>query len=57
MIVLVSFFSSSRISFLSFLSAGRNASKANLLVGSQDRVRAVIQAAGPGREVTSIPAS
>ena len=27
------------------------------LVGSPDRVRAVIQAAGPGREVTSIPAS
>ena len=36
---------------------GRNASKQNLLVDSPDMVRAVIHAAGPGREVTWIPAS
>ena len=54
---LVSFTSSSRISLRSFLSIGRKASKANLLVGRPDKVRAVIHAAGPGREVTSIPAS
>ena len=41
----------------SLFSAGRNASKQNLLVGSPDMVRAVIQAAGPGSEVTGIPAS
>ena len=38
-------------------SEGRNASKQNLLVDSADMVRAVIHAAGPGREVTWIPAS
>ena len=58
--VLVSFLSSSRIlarSFLSPFSEGRKASKQNLLVESPDMVRAVIHAAGPGREVTWIPAS
>ena len=41
----------------SFLSLGKNASNANLLVGSPDMVSAVIHAAGPGRDVTSIPSS
>lgn len=45
------------IQALSFLSEGRKASKAKRLVGSPDKVNAVIQAAAPGRDVTSIPAS
>lgn len=60
MMVRVSRFSSSRIlarSFLSPFSDGKNASKQNLRVDSPDMVRAVMQAAGPGRELTSIPAS
>ena len=57
MIVRVSLTSSSRTSLRSFLSIGRNASKANRLVGSPDNVSAVMHAAGPGRDVTSIPAS
>ena len=56
-IVLVSVFNSSRIAAFSFLSLGKNASKAKRLVESPDSVRAVIQAAAPGSEVTSIPAS
>ncbi len=39
------------------LGVGRNASNANRLVDNPDNVRAVIHAAGPGRDVTSIPAS
>ena len=57
MIVLVSVFSSSKIAAFSFLSFGKKASKAKRLVESPERVRAVIQAAAPGSEVTSIPAS
>ena len=56
-IVLVSVFNSSRMAAFSFLSLGKNASKAKRLVESPDRVRAVIQAAAPGKDVTSIPAS
>ena len=56
-IVLVSSFNSSRILFLSFLSVGKNASNANLLVSSPLIVRAVIHAHAPGSEVTLIPAS
>ena len=56
-IVLVSFLSSSSICLLSCLSAGRNASNANLLVLLPDIVSAVIHAAGPGSDVTLIPAS
>ena len=55
--VLVSCFNSSRILCFSFLSGGRKASKAKRLVAMPEIVRAVIQAAGPGREVSSIPAS
>ena len=40
-----------------FLSGGKNASNANLLVDRPDKVNAVIHAAAPGRDVTSIPAS
>ena len=39
------------------LRKGKKASQQNLLVGFTETVRAVIQAQGPGREVTSIPAS
>ena len=39
------------------LSAGKNASKANLLVESPDKVNAVTHAAAPGSDVTSIPDS
>ena len=48
-----------KILFLPFLSSvaeGRNPSKQNLLVGRPDKVRAVMQAAGPGRDVTVMPA-
>ena len=55
--VLVSFSSSEITSLLSCLSDGRNASKQNLLVGSPDIVSAVTHAAGPGSDVTVIPAS
>ena len=56
--VLDSSFNSSSTAFFSFLSSkGRNPSKQNLLVLSPDSVSAVMQAAGPGREVTVIPAS
>ena len=41
----------------SFLSVGRNASNANLLVERPDNVRAVIHAHAPGSDVTRIPAS
>ena len=57
MMVRVSFFKTSRIFFLSFLSVGRNASKANRLVASPDTVSAVIHAQAPGSDVTVIPAS
>ena len=57
MMVLVSFASPSKTSARSFLSLGKNASNANLLVGSPDMVSAVIHAAAPGRDVTSIPSS
>ena len=56
-IVLVSHANSARTSFLSFLSAGKNASNANLLVSRPDIVSAVMHAAGPGSEVTLIPAA
>lgn len=55
MMVRVSDSREERIAERSFLFLGRNASKAKRLVGSPDSVRAVMQAAGPGREVTSIP--
>ena len=57
MIVRVSSFSSSNTLFRSFLSFGKNASNANLLVDSPESVNAVMHAAAPGREVTSMPAS
>jgi hypothetical protein len=57
MIVLVSFFNSSKTAARSFLSLGKNASNANLLVGSPDIVSAVMHAAAPGSDVTSIPSS
>ena len=43
--------------FSLLLSGGKKASNTNLLVDNPDKVSAVMQAAGPGREVTSIPAS
>ena len=55
--VLVSFSNSFIIAALSFLSLGKKASKANRLVGLPDIVRAVIQAAAPGSEVTGTPSS
>ena len=57
MIVLVSYLSSSKIAAFSFLSAGRKASNAKRLVEIPDKVRAVTQAAAPGKDVTSTPAS
>ena len=57
MIVRVSFLSSSMTRARSFLSLGKNASNANLLVGLPDMVSAVMHAAAPGSEVTGTPSS
>ncbi len=47
----------SRISFFSFLSDGKKPSKQNRLVERPDNVKAVMHAAAPGSEVTTMPAS
>ena len=44
------------MSFLSFLSVGRNASNEKRLVESPDKVSAVMHAQAPGRDVTVMPA-
>ena len=57
MMVRVSVLSSSSMRRRCFLSEGRKASKQKRLVGRPERVRAVMQAAGPGRLLTLIPYS